>query len=121
MAVAEEIRPAVEQAVRAARDVLLNNQCGPCQGLPRAAGWGYPEPYTRDLLLSSLAALVTRDGDLMRSLRGVLETLAHTQSPLGQMPSLAHDAVNLGASDTTPRFLMSLGFYRRATGEAKFL
>jgi hypothetical protein len=121
MAVVEEIRPGVEQAVRAARDVLLNNLCGPCQGLPRAAAWGYPEPYTRDLLISSLAALVTRDADLMKSLRGVLETLACNQSPLGQMPSLVHEPGNLGASDTTPLFLMSLAFYRRVTGQREFL
>jgi hypothetical protein len=121
MGVTVEIGPAVEQAVRAARDVLLNNLCGPCQGLPRAAGWGYPEPYTRDLLISSLAALVTRDEDLMRSLRGVLETLARNRSPLGQMPSLVHEPGNLGASDTTPLFLMSLAFYRKVTGEREFL
>ena len=48
MAVAQEIGPAVDQAVRAARDVLLNNLRGPCGGLPRTAAWGYPEPYTRD-------------------------------------------------------------------------
>jgi hypothetical protein len=121
MAVVEEMRPAVEQAVRAARDVLLNNASGPCQGLPRAAAWGYPEPYTRDLLISSLAALVTRDADLMKSLRSVLQSLAQNQSPLGQMPSLAHDRGNLGASDTTPLFLVSLAFYRKVTGEQEFL
>jgi hypothetical protein len=121
MAVAEETGPAVEQAVRAAREVLVNNACGPCRGLPRAAAWGYPEPYTRDLLISSLAALVTRDADLMRSLRGVLQTLAHNQSPLGLMPSLVHEPYNLGASDTTPLFLVALAFYRRVTGEREFL
>ena len=121
MAVVEEIKPGVEQAVRAAREVLLHNACGPCQGLPRAAGWGYPEPYTRDLLLSSLAALGTRDEDLMRTLRGVLQALARNQSPLGQMPSLVHEPGNLGASDTTPLFLVSLAFYRHVTGEREFL
>jgi hypothetical protein len=121
MDVAVDIRPGVEQAVRAAREVLRNNACGPCEGLPRAAGWGYPEPYTRDLLISSLSALATRDADLMKSLRGVLQSLAHSQSPLGQMPSLAHDRGNLGASDTTPLFLVSLAFYRRVTGEREFL
>ncbi len=121
MVAVEEIQPGVEQAVRAARDVLLNNACGPCQGLPRTAGWGYPEPYTRDLLISSLAALVTRDEDLMRSLRGVLQTLARHQSPLGQMPSLVHEPCNLGASDTTPLFLVSLALFRQVTGEREFL
>ncbi len=121
MTVVAETGPAVEQAARAARDVLRNNLHGPCAGLPRAAAWGYPEPYTRDVLISGLAALVTRDSDLMQSLRDVLETLARNQSPLGQMPSLAHDPCNLGASDTTPLFLLCLGFYRRVTGERNFL
>jgi hypothetical protein len=119
--VAEEIGPAVDQATRAAHDVLMNNLCGPFGGLPRTAAWAYPEPYTRDLLLSSLAALVTQDEELMRSLRGVLQTLARHQSPLGLIPSLVHDPFNLGASDTTPLFLLSLGFYRRVTGEQDFL
>jgi hypothetical protein len=121
MVVAAQIGPGVDQAVAAAREVLVNNLCGPCQGLPRTAGWGYPEPYTRDLLLSSLAALVTQEEALLASLRGVLETLARHQGPLGQMPSLVHEPDNLGASDTTPLFLMSLGFYRRVTGEPAFL
>jgi len=121
MAVAQEIGPAVDQAVRAARDVLRNNLRGPCGGLPRTAAWGYPEPYTRDLLISSLAALVTQDPDLMKSLRTVLETLAENQSPLGLMPSLVHDPDDLGASDTTPLFLVVLGFYRNVTGEQEFL
>jgi len=121
MIVAEDTRSAVDQAARAAREVLLHNLCGPCQGLPRTAGWGYPEPYTRDLLLSSLAALVTQDENLLHSLRTVLETLACNQSPLGMMPSLVHDPRNLGASDTTPLFLLSLGFYRQVVGEPEFL
>jgi len=39
----------VDRAKEAALRVLLHNAHGPFQGLPRAAGWGYPEPYTRDL------------------------------------------------------------------------
>lgn len=121
MVVAAEIWPGVEQAARAAYDVLMNNLCGPYEGLPRTAGWGYPEPYTRDLLLASVAALATRDEDLMRSLRSVLQTLARHQSPLGLMPSLVHDPFDLGASDTTPLFLVALGFYRKVAGEPDFL
>ncbi|OHB64784.1 MAG: amylo-alpha-1,6-glucosidase [Planctomycetes bacterium RBG_13_62_9] len=117
----DDLGPAVEQAARAARDVLHNNLHGPCQGLPRAAAWGYREPYTRDMLLSSLAALATQDKDLMESLRRVLETLARNQSPLGMMPSLVHDPSDLGASDTTPLFLIALAFYRRVAGEPEFL
>ena len=73
-------QPAVEEAVQAAHEVLSNNLHGPCEDLPRTAAWGYPEPYTRDMLLSSLAALVTGREDLMLSLRQVLETLACNQS-----------------------------------------
>ena len=40
----------IEEAKEAATDVFLHNAHGPFQGLPRTAGWGYPEPYTRDLL-----------------------------------------------------------------------
>lgn len=118
---ADDIWPAVERATQAARDVLRNNLRGPYEGLPRTAAWGYPEPYTRDILISGLATLVTQDKDLMDSLRQVLETLARNQSPLGLMPSLVHDARDLGASDTTPLFLMVLAFYRRVTGESDFL
>lgn len=114
-------RPAIEEAVEAAHEVLSHNLHGPFEDLPRTAGWGYPEPYTRDLLLSSLAALVSGREELMQSLRRVLETLARNQSPLGSIPSLAHDPDNLGASDTTPLFLVVVAMYRRAEGEAEFL
>ncbi len=117
----DDMWPAVEQAEKAAHEVLRNNLHGPCDGLPRAAAWAYPEPYTRDLLLSGIAALATEDKELMASLRRVLETLADNQSPLGLMPSLAHDVNNRGATDTTPLFLVALGFYRRVTGDQEFL
>jgi len=42
----------IEEAKKAAIEVLLHNAHGPYHGLPRTAGWGYPEPYTRDLMLS---------------------------------------------------------------------
>lgn len=112
---------AIQEAKTAALHVLLHNAHGPFDGLPRTAGWGYPEPYTRDLLISSLGILTTDNGSLLQSLRRVLETLALNQSPRGQMPSLVHDAENRGASDTTPLFLLVLGMYRRFTGEEGFL
>jgi hypothetical protein len=34
----------IEEAKQAALEVLLHNAKGPYQGLPRTAGWGYPEP-----------------------------------------------------------------------------
>lgn len=113
--------PSIEEAKQAALDVLLHNASGPYGGLPRTAGWGYPEPYTRDLLISSLGIFACGDATLLHSLRRVLGTLALNQSPRGQMPSLVHDPEDRGASDTTPLFLLVLGLFRRLTGEAAFL
>jgi len=115
------LRAEVEQAKQAALEVLLHNAHGPYHGLPRAAGWGYPEPYTRDLMISALGILASRNEELIRSLRRVLRTLARNQSPHGHIPSLADDPENRGASDTTPLFLMALGLFRKAMGEPAFL
>ena len=111
----------VEAAQDAASLVLRHNLKGPCQGLPRTAGWGYPEPYTRDLLLAALGALVSGDEQLLAGLRRVLVALARNQSRRGHIPSLAHDPESRGASDTTPLFLWVLGLYRRSVGEPDFL
>jgi hypothetical protein len=112
---------AIQATRRAALEVLRHNAAGPFDGLPRTAGWGYPEPYTRDLLISALGIFASGDEVLLQSLRRVLETLAWNQSPGGQVPSLVHDRENRGASDTTPLFLLVLGVFRRVTGEAAFL
>ncbi|HEX7553938.1 MAG TPA: glycoside hydrolase 100 family protein [Geothrix sp.] len=112
---------AIHATRRAALEVLLHNAVGPFDGLPRTAGWGYPEPYTRDLLISALGIFASGDELLLQSLRRVLETLAWNQSPGGQVPSLVHDRENRGASDTTPLFLLVLGLFRRYMGEATFL
>jgi hypothetical protein len=111
----------IEEAKAAALEVLRHNAIGPFLGLPRTAGWGYPEPYTRDLMLSSLGTLVSGDPGLIRGLKRVLETLAENQTPLGHIPSLVHDGGDLGASDTTPLFLLGLAWYRQSTGKPKFL
>lgn len=111
----------IEEAKAAALEVLLHNLHGPYHGLPRTAGWGYPEPYTRDLMIAGLAALVTGHPKLMAGLRRVLETLAKNQTSRGHIPSLVHDPEDRGASDTTPLFLLTLAFYRMATGEQDFL
>jgi hypothetical protein len=121
MSVTQDIWPSVDEATRVAHEVLRNNLHGHFHGLPRTAAWGYPEPYTRDLLLSSLAALVTQDDELLTSLQQVLETLAENQTSLGHIPSLVHSREHLGASDTTPLFLMVLAMFRRVTGRKTFL
>jgi hypothetical protein len=111
----------IERAKKAAVEVLLHNMHGPYRGLPRVAGWGYPEPYTRDLMVASLGILVSKNKRLIESLKRVLETLAKNQTLLGHVPSLVHDPEDRGASDTTPLFLMAVGLYRRATGRMDFL
>jgi hypothetical protein len=113
--------PEVEEAKQAALEVLLHNVRGPCRGLPRTAAWGYPEPYTRDWMISALGILTSGDEVLIAALRRVFLALAENQTPRGHIPSLAHDPRDLGASDTTPLFLMALAFYRRVTGEHDFL
>ena len=115
------IQGPTETAKQAALEVLLHNSHGPYHGLFRTAGWGYPEPYTRDLMIASLGILATGNDRLVASLRRVLETLARNQTPRGHIPSLAHDPEDRGASDTTPLFLLGLGLYRKATGEEFFL
>jgi hypothetical protein len=111
----------VAEAKRAALDVLLNNARGPFENLPRAAAWGYPEPYTRDVLIAALGYLATGNAELLDALRRTLQRLAENQTPRGHIPSLAHDPTGLGASDTTPLFLLGLALYRNASGEREFL
>ena len=78
----------IEQAKAAALEVLLHNAHGPFMGLPRTAGWGYPEPYTRDLMFSILGIAVTGNKKLLDSIRKVLEKLAENQTERGHIPSL---------------------------------
>src|SRR5512140_1960362 len=111
----------VESAKQAAIEVLLHNAVGPFQGLPRTAGWGYPEPYTRDWMISTLGVLASGNSQLTGTVRGVLETAAKNQSQHGLIPSLVHDPLDRGASDTTPLFLLAVGAYRQAAGKSDFL
>ena len=111
----------VEAARQAAVAILEHNAVGPYAGLPRTAGFGYPEPYTRDLMISLPGFLLTGNSRLREQMRKTLEALAKNQTARGHIPSLAHDPENLGASDTTPLFLFGLGAFRRAVGEPEFL
>ena len=111
----------IGRAKQAALEVLLHNNHGSYRNLPRTAGWGYPEPYTRDLMICSLGILATGNERLLKSLRRVLEMLSKNQSELGHIPSLVHDPQDRGSSDTTPLFLMAVGIYRMVTGEGDFL
>lgn len=111
----------IEEAKQAALEVLLHNMEGPYHGLPRTAGWGYPEPYTRDLMISVLGIGVSENQNLIKSIQRVLETLAENQTEHGHIPSLVHDQDDRGASDTTPLFLLALPIFRKITGKPKFL
>ena len=111
----------IEETKDAALRVLRHNLHGPCEGLPRTAGWGYPEPYTRDMMISAFGILASGDAELIDGLRSVLLALARNQTPRGHITSLAHDPHDRGASDTTPLFLIALALYRRTTGEETFL
>jgi hypothetical protein len=111
----------LEKAKKSALEVLLHNNHGPYRGLPRTAGWGYPEPYTRDLLISSFGILTTKNDKLIKSLKRVLETLAKNQSRLGHISSLVHDPQDRGSSDCTPLFLIGVGLWRKVMKEPDFL
>jgi hypothetical protein len=111
----------IAKAKEAALKVLLHNSHGPYHGLPRAAGWGYPEPYTRDIMISSLGILLTGNTKLIASLQKALETVAKHQSRLGHIPSLVHEGDDRGSSDCTPLFLMATVLFRQVTGQADFL
>lgn len=113
----EEIAAAKDAALK----VLLHNMHGPYRGLPRTAGWGYPEPYTRDLMFSILGIAVTGNQQLIASIRKVLQTLAENQTIHGHITSLVHDPDDRGASDTTPLFLLGVGIFRKLSGEQDFL
>jgi len=111
----------IEEAKKAALEVLLHNAHGPFHGLPRTAGWGYPEPYTRDLMFSILGIAVSGNKKLLDSIRKVLETLAKNQTEHGHIPSLVHNKDDRGASDTTPLFLLGAGIFRKVADEPEFL
>jgi hypothetical protein len=111
----------IEAAKKAALEVLLHNAHGPFHGLPRTAGWGYPEPYTRDLMFSILGIAVSGNKVLIGSIRKVLQTLAKNQTEHGHITSLVHDKDDRGASDTTPLFLLGVGIFRKLTSETDFL
>lgn len=111
----------IEETKAAALEVLLHNAHGPFHNLPRTAGWGYPEPYTRDLMICLLGVLVSGNKELIKIYKVVLETLAKNQTPNGHICSLVHDTKERGSSDCTPLFLLGVGLYRKATGQADFL
>ena len=65
----------IEEARIAAIKVLKHNAHGDFEGLPRTAGTGYPEPYTRDLMIAMLGVASTGDPQLISGMAG------HSGSP----------------------------------------
>lgn len=117
----KEMQRKIEEAKQAAIQVLIHNAHGPYKSLPRVAGWGYPEPYTRDILISALGIFTTENKELIESIKKVLETLAKNQTPRGHIPSLVHDKEDRGASDTTPLFILITGIFQKMMGDTSFL
>ncbi|MFC1517190.1 glycoside hydrolase 100 family protein [Candidatus Margulisiibacteriota bacterium] len=112
----------IEKAKKAALEVLYHNVKGPfSDGLPRTAGWAYPEAYTRDWMISSLGIFASGDKKLIEMVKRVLETAAVNQTRLGHIPSLVNDPEDRGSSDSTPLFLIAAAFYRQISGEKDFL
>jgi hypothetical protein len=114
-------RHEIEMARQAALKVLLHNSRGIVRGLPRTAGWGYPEPYTRDLMIATLGIAVSGNKKLIESQRRVLKTLARNQSKLGHIPSLVNNREDRGASDTTPLFILATTIFRKLIRDQDFL
>ena len=116
-----EDKKVIESAKKAAIEVLLHNSHGTVANLPRTAGWGYPEPYTRDLLISILGIGVSGNTYLLQSIKNVMVTLVENQAENGQIPSLVSDKNNKGSSDTTPLFLIAAGILRTLLDDPHFL
>ena len=72
-------------------------------------------------MISALGFLATGNEELADALRRTLVALAANQTPLGHIPSLAHDPGDRGASDTTPLFLFGLALYRKSARQPEFL
>ena len=113
-------RESIEGTKRAAVEVLLHNSKGPFDNLPRTAGWGYPEPYTRDLLIAVFGIAVSPELELVETLQNLLVVRAENQCEKGHIPILVHDSNDRVASDTTPVFLIAVAILRRVSGKLTF-
>lgn len=72
-------------------------------------------------MISALGFLATGNEELADALRRTLVALATNQTPLSHIPSVAHDPVHRGASDTTPLSLFGLALYRKSANQPEFL
>jgi hypothetical protein len=72
-------------------------------------------------MISLLGIGVSENPLLIKSIEKVLKVLAKNQTEHGHIPSLVHEKDDVGASDTTPLFLLALGIFRRVSGKSDFL
>jgi len=68
-------------------------------------------------MIAAIGVLTLDDQQLNSAVKRVLDMLARHQTSRGHIPSLAHDPDDLGASDTTPLFLIAVAAYRAKTAE----
>jgi GH15 family glucan-1,4-alpha-glucosidase len=95
----------------------------------RASGLaaGYPQIWARDSAITSLAALVTGDSDLIAAARGSLVSLGAYQSSKGMVPLNINpdtgyvSTENAGAVDANLWFLLAHYVHFLATGDVLFL
>lgn len=88
----------------------------------------YRRIWARDGAVMTLAALLTRDHDLIATARRTFETLARCQGPHGEIPSnvdTRSGRVSYGGTtgrvDADLWFILGCGEYWRATGDDAFL
>ncbi|HLP59929.1 MAG TPA: hypothetical protein VK186_13900, partial [Candidatus Deferrimicrobium sp.] len=124
----EELKKKLPGAIKAAIEVLVHNfKLNEPDELPMGSGWGYHEPYTRDLLISLLGILILSKEDyedepdnydkMIKKILKVLETLAENQTERGHIPSLVNSKEEFGASDTTPLFVLAVGLFQAIPGK----
>lgn len=72
-------------------------------------------------MISSLGVLASGDEKLIDSISTDLEALAKNQSSHGLVPGLIDNPDDLGATDTTPLFLLGLEVFRQVSGKRNYL
>lgn len=110
--------------------VALLHACSTDEGFiaSPSARDNYRRIWGRDGAILALAALLTRDSELIDTARRTFMTLAKYQGPHGEIPSNIEpvsDRVSYGGTtgrvDTDLWFIIACGEYWRATGDDEFL
>lgn len=122
----------MDSAIRAGYDkaVALLHACGTPDGFVASPSRhdNYRRVWSRDGAIISLAALLTGDGDLIKTARQTFETLAVHQGPHGEIPTnvdIASERFSYGGTtgriDSDLWFIIGCGEYWLATGDDAFL